>query len=137
LIELAASTLGQVADRMRYLQPSMGSLLDFMCGGQFEGLGFPARCRELTREGVAFPDAWHRAVTEHSRLLGKEEAEILAGLDGVLGRSDLDSQLAGIDFARERLMQRLEIARERARKYGRLYRSTGILAGLAAVIMFI
>lgn len=137
-IEATLSLLGQVSDRLRYLQPSMYSLLEYLCGSsQFEKLPYPGRCRVLVREGTPFPDAWKQAALESGSTLGKEEAELLAGLGDVLGRADLDSQLAAIACARDLLQVKLEEARTAEHTYGKLYRTLGVLSGVAVVIVLL
>jgi stage III sporulation protein AB len=130
------SLLGQVSDRLRYLQPSVYSLLEFLCGNQqYEKLGYPLRCRALIREGRSFPESWRQAVRESAKSLGDEESEILAALADVLGCADLESQLAAIAYTRELLQEKLEQARTKEKTYGKLYRTLGVLAGLAIVIV--
>jgi stage III sporulation protein AB len=135
-IEATLSLLGQISDRLRYLQPSVYSLLEYLCGNQqFEKLGYPTRCRALIREGKSFPESWRQAVGESAKILGAEEAEILAALADVLGCADLESQLAAIAYTRELLQGKLEEARTREKTYGKLYRTLGVLSGVAIVIV--
>lgn len=138
LLEDCIRLLGYLSDRLKYLAPSVLSLLEGACASrQFEALAFPRRCRELTGEGLPFPIAWRKAVEENRSRLGDEEAGILAGLADVLGCADLESQLASIRYTRELLMIRLEHAREREKTYSKLYRTLGVLSGLAVAVLIL
>ena len=136
--ETCIQLLSHMSDRLKYLQPSMTSLLQSLCGiKSFEKLAFLQRCRGYMTQGMSFPESWHKAVLESREYIGVEEAEIVAGLCEVLGCTDLDSQLSGISYAKELLCTKLEEARERRDKYAKLYRSIGALAGIAVAIILI
>ena len=137
-LENTAALLGQMSDRLRYLQPDMYSLIESMGRSErFSGLLFPGRCLGLMDKGLSFPESWRLALEEAPGALENEESEMLSGLSEVLGCTDLDTQLAQLAFAGDRLLARLEAARDRERKYAKLYRSLGALGGLALVIMLI
>jgi stage III sporulation protein AB len=53
----------------------------------------------------------------------------------VLGASDLESQLAAIDYGVSLLEARLAAAREYAAARGKLYGTLGVLAGLGIAVL--
>jgi len=138
VIEGSISLLSQMSDRLKYLRPTMGSLMDYFCsGGQFERLEYPRRCRILMKDGLPFPESWRQAVMENKTGIGDDEADILAGLGDTLGCTDLDTQLSAINCARDLLGVKLENAREAEKKFGKLYRTMGVLGGLALFIILL
>ena len=128
--------LGEMSGRLRYLQPSVHSLVVSLASQQrFEELSFLKECARLMGEGGCFSASWRTALKGKSHALGEEESAILASLGDVLGRSDLESQLLAIALVRDQLEQRISGAREKARTQGSLYRSMGLLGGVAAAII--
>lgn len=137
-LESCDALLGEMIHRMRHLTPTMQALITGLCGQErFRGLGFLHGCRELLLEGVDFSGAWRRAVREDAHRLGGEEAELLADLADILGRTDLESQLDALGGARELLSGRTAQAREYSAKRGSLYRTMGTLCGAAIFILLI
>jgi stage III sporulation protein AB len=137
-IEGSAALLGQLSDRLKYLQPSMFSLMDSVASTQqFERLGYPAKCRELMRAGLSFPESWRQALREVPGRLGPQETQALLALADILGCADLDSQLSALDYTAKLLESRLGAAREYEQKYAKLYRTLGVLGGVAIAIIII
>ena len=137
-LEDCDALLGEMIHRMRYLAPTVQMLISSLCGQErFGRLGFLRRCRELLLEGNPMEQAWRTALSEDEKALGKEEAQLLAGLADVLGRTDLESQLDALAGARELLAARCASLREDAGKRGSLYRTMGVLCGAAFVILLV
>ncbi len=72
---------------------------------------------------------------ENATALGEDTARAVSGLGGVLGASDLESQLSAIEYGISVLESRLEEARERAGARMKLYSTLGMLAGLGAAVL--
>lgn len=137
-LEDCDALLGEMIHRMRYLAPTVQMLISSLCGQErFGRLGFLRRCRELLLEGNPMEQAWRTALSEDEKALGKEEAQLLAGLADVLGRTDLESQLDALTGARELLAVRRTSLREHTEKRGSLYRTMGVLCGAAFVILLV
>lgn len=94
-------------------------------------------CASLCRQGIPFPRAWRRAVTEQHGELLPDDVSILAGLSDTLGQCDLAGQLAHVEQAKAQLFVCLEDARARFSSHGKLYRTMGLLSGAFIVIVFI
>jgi len=128
--------LGMFRDRLRYLQPPISQLVEGAASlERFSKLAFLGRCRDRMHSGTPFPDSWRLSVGEASRELGPELAEMLLPLGEVLGGADLDSQLASLLHVQSMLESRLVSARDHQQQHGKLYRSLGVLAGVALVII--
>jgi len=135
-LESCVLMLGEMRGRLEYIQPTVQSLIGMLAGQRrFEGLGFLQECAGSMLEGKAFSSGWREALEKWSTSLGREEAAILASLGDVLGRSDLESQLSALALAQEQLEQRIAGTRDRVQKQGNLYRSMGVLGGVAAAII--
>lgn len=132
------SLLGEMLERLRYLQPTMRGLIRSLAAMErFEDLAFLRDCARRLEDGRPFPAAWRESLKADSAALGREESELLLGLGDSLGVTDLNSQLDAIACTREILGARLEQARSYADSHARLYRTMGVLLGLALLILFI
>jgi len=125
-------------DRLKYMQPGVMPLIDAaVSSGEFEKLRFLRECRDNMKDSGDFSESWRKAVGNNAFSLGKEAVAVMASLSGVLGKTDLESQLAAIDYGASLLEKRLESAREYARRHQRLYRTLGVLAGALVVVLLI
>lgn len=130
--------LDHLHDRLRYLQPTLRSLLDSACGlSRLADTPYISRCRDALEEGENFPLCWRRETEAYSKVIGKEEAELLAALSDVLGAADLDSQLSSLTYTHTQLEHYLELARQNRARYQKLYSTLGILVGLALAIILV
>ncbi len=98
---------------------------------------FKAAADYLVASGVTADEAWEKAVeVNYSRLsLNKEDKAILISFGRMLGNSDLDGQLNNIKLMSSQLKLQEAKAEEMKRKNERIYRSLGVLSGLAITII--
>ena len=137
-LELSLSLLGELSGRLTYLQPTTQSLIAALATQErFGELGFLRGCAAEMGRGEQFSQSWQLALEGEKGALGREEAALLASLAEVIGQSDLESQLSAIALVREQLAERLADQREKMRKQERLYRSMGVLGGVAAAVILI
>lgn len=135
-LEIVIRLYQYLRDSLKYLRPSVTMLIGRAAGeAEFSGLGFLRGCDEKMRSGKNFPESWREAISEDIATMGKEDAPIVLSLAGVLGASDLDSQLAALEHGMALLEARLGEAREYASKHKKLYRTLGVLAGLMVAIV--
>jgi stage III sporulation protein AB len=82
-------------------------------------------------------EAWKKSVQNCSKHLNLsiEDIEVLKSFGMVLERSDINGQLSNINITIEKLRDLEKRAKEFYEKNGKLYRSSGVLAGLAISIM--
>lgn len=98
---------------------------------------FLPACASLCRQGLAFPRARRRAVSEQRGELIPDDITILAGLADTLGQSDLDGQISRLTQAKTQLKFQLEEARRHRDTHAKLYHTMGLLAGAFLVVICI
>lgn len=136
MLENVIRFYGYMHDRLKYLQPSVNSLIEQAANTrEFEDLKFLPYCREKMREGKDFPESWRSSVYSVDIVLSEDITKIILNISNILGTADLDSQLAAITYDRSRLEQRLTEARDYADKHRKLYQTLGVLSGLWLVIL--
>jgi stage III sporulation protein AB len=136
LLEETIRLYRYLRDRLKYLRPSVSALIDAAASSEeFKSLGFLAACDARMKAGEGFEDSWIISVEEQAKALGGPVAQVVAGLGQVLGASDLESQLAAIDYGMALLEARLAAAREHAAARVKLYDTLGVLAGLGVAVL--
>ncbi len=90
-------------------------------------------------EGLNASKAWESAVRENIKRtsLRKEDEEVLVSFGKMLGASDLEGQIKNIRLTLSQLKMQEDKAEESKKKNESMYRSLGILGGLAIVIILI
>ncbi len=86
---------------------------------------------------VTASDAWKTAVDGMMPYLclNKEDKEVLVGLGNSLGEMDSESQLKSLRLVAEQLKQQELKADDERRKVEKMFRSLGVLTGMAIVIV--
>jgi stage III sporulation protein AB len=100
---------------------------------------FKEAARNLGTNGVTADSAWEKSIEEnYAKLsLNKEDRTILLTFGKMLGNSDLEGQLKNIKLISSQLKLQEFKAEEMRHKNEKMYRSLGVLSGLAvAVILF-
>lgn len=100
---------------------------------------FKAAAINLEINGVTADAAWEKAVQEnHAKLsLNKEDKAILLTFGKMLGNSDLEGQINNIKLISSQLKLQELKAEDMRQKNEKMYRSLGVLSGLAiAIILF-
>lgn len=102
---------------------------------KFQGLGFIKAALRLMQKGMPFPVAWKQALLEQrGGKLKPADRDILTGVGDILGGSDAESQISGLELTAELLRQNYKEALEEKNTGGKLYRSLGFLIGIGAAI---
>ncbi|WP_249281936.1 stage III sporulation protein AB [Ligaoa zhengdingensis] len=133
-LEETIGLVGMIASDLRYTCAPMENIVRRLTSVS-DALPFLTACAEYTQKGEPFPNAWRQALKEAPSGLDEEDVKILRKLGLTLGAVDLDGALSELDYAKFALGKRYEEARERQRKLGGLYRTLGVLAGFAIVIV--
>lgn len=81
--------------------------------------------------------AWIEALRVESTNLKKEDIEVLKGLSNLLGKVDLEGQIGEIQLVDNFLDGQIEKAEEESKKSEKMYKTLGITAGLAMVIILV
>ena len=127
-------------NRISYLADVVTEAFDriYSCTGSEVGIFFAAASEKLkSNRGIGASAAWEAAVRENIKKtsLNKEDEEILVSFGKILGSSDLEGQIKNIRLTINQLnVQEDKAERARSKNEG-MYRSLGILGGLAVVIV--
>ncbi len=108
-------------------------------GGEM-GLIFGKAAEILKNEDAqCAANAWEQAVRQCIRrtALNREDEEVLAGFGKMLGSTDLDGQIKNIRLTMEALRMQEKKAEESRIKNETMYKSLGILGGIAVVIVLL
>ncbi|MBM7613996.1 stage III sporulation protein SpoIIIAB [Alkaliphilus hydrothermalis] len=91
----------------------------------------------LRKEGYTFSEAWQKGIelSHKNSALYKEDLALLINLGNNLGNSDRDNQMKHIQLAMEELRRNYDEAIHLQNKNVKLYKSMGLLGGLAIVII--
>lgn len=123
-----AEMLEEFEVRIRYGSEEIAEIItELAASGRYGRLGFLA---EITERD--FRPQWEKAV---QRLpLNKDDARLLLDLGARLGASDLAGQLSMLESAKIRLERSLEDAAKEYAEKGRMFRSAGVLCGIACAV---
>jgi len=94
----------------------------------------------LNKERTASaPEAWEQAVRQNIKKtsLNLEDEEVLVAFGKLLGRSDIDGQVKNIRLTLGHLKLQEEKAEDSRKSNEKMYRSLGILGGIAVVIVLL
>lgn len=137
-VELCVSVrtfLSELGILMRYRGDTLFELISELTERQrVQELTFLARVMECMSNGMSFPFAWQKALSE-DKLLSCELVELLLSFGDSLGTSDIDGQLMCIERAEGELSVIYENALNQCHKKGKLYRSIGLLGGMTAALL--
>lgn len=137
-IEDAILLIDHLYDRLRYLQPTVASLVYEASGTtSLQRCRYLAECKLSLESGHGFTNSWKDAVKKSPGSLELQEIELISALGDVLGSTDLDSQLQNLAWTREQLEHILSDARAYRDKHHKLYSSLGVLSGIAVAIILI
>ena len=106
------------------------------CSGPLNAL-FLCLCKELEEQISPNVSSCMRASIAFTEQLPKQTAEVLALLGESLGKFDLNGQLRGLASVRAECNRRLDALAENQDVRLRSYKTLGLCAGAALVILFI
>lgn len=102
---------------------------------------FFSRAVEILKENktISAAEAWEQAVEQCIRktALNREDREILSSFGRLLGSTDMEGQIGNIRLTIGQLKLQEEKAEESRKKNESMYRSLGILGGLAVVTLLL
>lgn len=82
-------------------------------------------------------DAWDVAVDTNVLNINDEDKNILKNLSKLLGKTDIDGQISQIELTSKFLDEQIEKAEKERLKSEKMYRTLGMVIGLAIVIILI
>ena len=80
-------------------------------------------------------EAWKDALNSSKTYMKKEDINILNGLNKLLGKTDIDGQISEIELTNNFLDRQIEKATKEQEKNEKLYKTLGMITGLAIVII--
>lgn len=92
-------------------------------------------CVNILKEGVQ--DSWSDAVFESKLEFKNDDKEILNMLGKMLGKTDKDGQISEIELVSKFLDKQILEAEEQKSKNEKMYKSLGVICGLALAIILI
>lgn len=112
----------------------------YKSGNSDTGILFKFTAHELKkRKGVNACQAWETAIAENisKTSLNREDGKILASFGKMLGNSDVDGQIKNIRLTVNQLKLQEKKAEEMKSKNEKMYKTLGVLGGLAVVVVLI
>lgn len=79
--------------------------------------------------------AWIKAIDESSNNLKSSDKDVIKNLGKLLGKTDIDGQLSGIELTETFLDEQINNAKEEQEKNRKLYKTLGAVVGLVIVII--
>lgn len=120
--------------QIKYTNSEIGFMLKNASQNEaYQNLLFVTACAHLSENGD-FHFLWNDGVKKQPYLTSADR-ELLFVLGDRLGGTDLDGQLSFLELSCEMLKKQQQEAAENYRKKGRMYRSVGLLCGLAVGII--
>ncbi|MCM1299633.1 MAG: stage III sporulation protein AB [Firmicutes bacterium] len=120
--------------QIRYTNSEIGKMLRSAAQNEeFKKLLFVTGCEEISEKGD-FHKSW-RSGAAMQPYLNTKDRELLLSLGEKLGSTDLDGQLSFLEMTEEIFKERQKQAFSDYLNKGRVYRSVGVLCGLAAGII--
>ncbi len=136
------SMLQMFENQISYLSDVITEAFDRISriGGSSTGIFFSRTVEILRGEGsVGASQAWEQAVRQNIKKtsLNREDEEVLVAFGKILGGSDLEGQIKNIRLTMDQLKLQEVKAEDNRNRNENMYRSLGILGGIAVVIVLI
>lgn len=124
----------ELSVQIRYTNSKIYSILNSAAySGTYSDLFFIKDCAAL-KENEDFHPVWDKGVKKQF-FLHERDRELLAALGERLGETDCDGQIAFLEMTEEMLKKQCDEAHEEYMQKSKMYRSVGLLCGLALGIM--
>ncbi len=123
-----------LAVQIRYTNAEIGDILTSAAKNEeYKDLYFVCKCGKPDEKGN-FHLLWGEGIKKQPFLTAKDR-ELLNMLGDSLGQTDTEGQLSFLEMYEELIKRNLEQAAKDYAEKGRMYRSVGLLCGLAVGIM--
>ncbi len=104
---------------------------------QLAPLTFLTVCLSYLKKGMAFPQAWEKAVMDWKCQIDVEDQNRLASLSGILGACDVQGQVDSLLLLQQDFERSYQRQQELVQTQGKLFRSLGILAAIGLFVLII
>lgn len=139
-LEKCISMVHMMISQLQYsLCPTMELLEQLIAMEEFQSFYFLNRCKSLFSKSVPFTTSWRTAIMSHSDnlQLQADDKKLLLKLGDILGSMDSENQVHELTLIKNSFESRLSEAQQNREKYGKLYRSLGVLAGVGISIFML
>ena len=82
-------------------------------------------------------EAWKYSIQNSRTNMKEEDLKVLENLEKLLGKTNIEGQLSEIELMEKFIIGQSENAEEEQKKNEKMYKSLGIIAGLAIAIILI
>ncbi len=121
---------------IRYNQSQLRDMVNRLySSSKFNNLSFLNNLKN-NMMNMPFPSAWEKSIVDWNSSISKDDKDLLKSMSGILGASDSNGQIMALEHVEHRFKISLKSAREVYNKKGKLFRSLGILIGLAVFVLF-
>lgn len=139
IINLFINMLQHMKDEMSYKFTPMREIFNNLLyiDPEIKELSILQICYEELDKGMTFNDSWSKGIenSECVTLLDGGELSIIKKIGKWLGSSNINNQLSNIDLSVEYLKERLQLAKIQEEKYSKMYKTLGLLSGVAVAIL--
>jgi len=120
--------------QIRYTNAEIGDMLRNSADNEaYQKLLFVTECRKIEEKGN-FHNIWSEGVKRQAYITERDR-ELLIALGERLGETDAEGQLSFLEMTEEMIKGQQQQAESDYKNKGKMYRSVGILCGLAMGIM--
>ena len=82
-------------------------------------------------------EAWTKSVKETNTYLNKEDIENINGFGKMLGKTDKEGQISHLELTKTFVEMQIKKAKDEEEKNAKMYKTLGVIFGLAIVIILI
>ena len=131
------SILNVINTKIRYTYEPIGEICSEVSLMNDTNIGrlFGAISNGLKERSVA--EAWNFAIDTYGNNFSKEDKHIIKSLGKMLGKTDIDGQVSEIAQAHEFLNVQIDKAEKDRQKNEKLYKSLGMVIGIAIIIILV
>lgn len=139
-LRLILILIDKINTSLLYKQTYTKDLIDELSENeQFGKLYFLENCKNSLQENADISIAWKESLKLASNCLHleKEDMNLLKSIGNIIGAYDAKSQVDELNLVSDFIRKNLESATNKYQTQGKLYRTLGILSGIATAIVLI
>ena len=91
----------------------------------------------LKMQELSAGESWKYAIKSSKTNMKEEDLRVLENLEKLLGKTNIEGQLSEIELIEKFIIDQSKIAEDEQKKNEKMYKSLGIIAGLAIAIILI
>lgn len=131
------SALNILKTKIEYTYEPLPQIFSQIADEYTSGVGEIFRISSKKMNELSAGEAWKYGIKNAKTNMKEEDIKILENLQKLLGKTNAEGQLSEIELIDNFISEQIEIAEEEQKKNEKLYKSLGIIAGLAIAIILI